>query len=61
LYLAKHRIREKVKVKVKVKAEVEVEEKKNSRGQGIRKERGYNSFEEMPVFRQYCAKIVIIL
>jgi hypothetical protein len=51
LFLAKHRIREKA----------EVEEKKNSRGQGIRKERGYNSFEEMPVFRQYCAKIVIIL
>ncbi len=55
MYLAKHRIREKAKVKA------EVEEKKNSRGQGIRKERGYNSFEEMPVFRQYCAKIVIIL
>jgi len=53
LYLAKHRIREKDKGKV--------EEKKNNRGQGIRKEIGYNSFEEMPVFQQYCTKIPIIL
>jgi hypothetical protein len=42
LYLAKHRIREKAKVKYEAK----VEEKKNSRGQGIRKERGYNSLVE---------------
>lgn len=47
--------------KRQAEVKVEVEEKKNSRGQGIRKEMGYNSFEKMPVFQQYCAKIVIIL